>query len=107
MGEALGNRPAAIARELTKIHEEILRGDLAHLRKTMAERPAIKGEITLLVGGAGSSPQPDPESAGPAQLAVAYAQLVKTGLSRMDAIKAIARRHSLPKRAVYDAIQAK
>jgi len=47
----LGDRPAAIARELTKLHEEVLRGALSELRDLMASRPAIKGEIVLVVGG--------------------------------------------------------
>lgn len=102
----LGNRPAAIARELTKIHEEILRGDLSQLRQRLADRPVIKGEITLLVGGAGSVPQVVEGAADAAQLAAEFDQIMKTGVSRMEAIKAVARRHSLPKSTVYNAIQA-
>jgi 16S rRNA (cytidine1402-2'-O)-methyltransferase len=45
----LGNRPAAIARELTKLHEEVLHGRLAELRETLAARPALKGEFTLVI----------------------------------------------------------
>jgi 16S rRNA (cytidine1402-2'-O)-methyltransferase len=46
----LGNRPAAVARELTKLHEEMLHGRLAELRETLAGRPALKGEFTLVIG---------------------------------------------------------
>jgi 16S rRNA (cytidine1402-2'-O)-methyltransferase len=46
---ALGDRPAALARELTKLHEEILRGSLAELRRELAARPSIKGELVLVV----------------------------------------------------------
>jgi 16S rRNA (cytidine1402-2'-O)-methyltransferase len=49
--EVLGDRPAAIARELTKLHEEVLRGSLTELRDEMASRPSIKGEIVIVVGG--------------------------------------------------------
>ena len=45
----LGNRPAAIARELTKLHEEVLHGRLAELRETLAGRPSLKGEFTLVI----------------------------------------------------------
>jgi 16S rRNA (cytidine1402-2'-O)-methyltransferase len=45
-------RPAAVARELTKLHEEILRGPLAELRATLGERTALKGEFVLVIGGA-------------------------------------------------------
>jgi len=45
----LGNRPAAIARELTKLHEEVLHGRLVELRDTLAARPSLKGEFTLVI----------------------------------------------------------
>jgi 16S rRNA (cytidine1402-2'-O)-methyltransferase len=48
----LGDRPAAAARELTKLHEEILRGRLSEIHARLAERPALKGEFTLVIGGA-------------------------------------------------------
>jgi len=47
----LGDRPAAIARELTKLHEEILRGPLSQLLAELRSRPALKGEFVLVVGG--------------------------------------------------------
>lgn len=47
-----GDRPAAIARELTKLHEEVLRGTLCALRDAMAARPSIKGEIVVVIAGA-------------------------------------------------------
>ncbi len=50
--EVLGDRPAAIGRELTKLHEEILRGPLSELRHELADRPKLKGEFVLVVGGA-------------------------------------------------------
>jgi 16S rRNA (cytidine1402-2'-O)-methyltransferase len=52
--EVWGDRPAAIARELTKLHEEVLRGTLSELRDRMASRPAIQGEIVLVVAGLGA-----------------------------------------------------
>src|SRR6516165_7546296 len=47
--EILGDRPACIAREVTKIHEEFRRGSLAELATSLSENPA-RGEITLLIG---------------------------------------------------------
>lgn len=52
--EVLGNRPAALARELTKLHEEVLRGHLSEIAASLAARPAIKGEMVLVVAGAGA-----------------------------------------------------
>ena len=46
----LGPRDVVVAREITKVHEEFLRGTAAELRRILAGRVAIKGEITLLVG---------------------------------------------------------
>lgn len=46
----LGDRPAAVGRELTKMHEELSRGTLAELARDFAARPSIKGELVLVVG---------------------------------------------------------
>ena len=46
-----GDRPAAIGREMTKLHEEILRGTLAALHAELRDRAAVKGEFTVVVGG--------------------------------------------------------
>lgn len=48
--EVLGDRPVAIGRELTKLHEEVLRGPLSEIRKELAQRTSLKGEFTLVVG---------------------------------------------------------
>ncbi len=48
----LGDRTASLSRELTKLHEETLRGTLGELQARLAERPAIKGELVLVVAGA-------------------------------------------------------
>jgi len=50
MTEVLGNRPAVVARELTKLHEEARRGLLPQLAEHYAQAPTPKGEVTLLVG---------------------------------------------------------
>src|SRR4029077_9441285 len=47
--EILGDRPACLAREVTKLHEEFLRGKLSEIAAALEERPA-RGEITLLIG---------------------------------------------------------
>lgn len=44
------DRPAALARELTKLHEEVLRGTLAELARQIADRETVKGELVLVVG---------------------------------------------------------
>ncbi|HRC84593.1 MAG TPA: 16S rRNA (cytidine(1402)-2'-O)-methyltransferase [Thermoanaerobaculia bacterium] len=52
----LGDRPAALGRELTKLYEEVLRGRLSEIEAELAGRPAIKGELVLVVGRAEKAP---------------------------------------------------
>ena len=58
MEAVLGDRPCLFGRELTKIHEEILRLPLSRLRKELSDRGTVKGEIALLVSGAAEAPAP-------------------------------------------------
>ena len=92
----LGTRPVVVARELTKIHEEYLRGTAAEVRAQLASRDAVKGEITLLIGKA-TEPPPDDTP-----VVEAVNTLISDGMPRMDAIKLVARRRGLSKREVYD-----
>jgi 16S rRNA (cytidine1402-2'-O)-methyltransferase len=99
VAEALGPRPVVVARELTKMHEEFLRGTAGEVAETLAARETVKGEITLLVGRA-AAPPPDESP-----LEEAVAECMRAGLGRMDAIKAVARRRGLPKREVYEHLE--
>lgn len=91
----LNDPPVVAARELTKLHEEFLRGRASEVRAQLSSRPSIKGEFTLLIGPRDPAPPPD-ES-----IPDAVSRKEKEGLSRMDAIKAVARERNLPKREVY------
>ena len=93
--QTLGPRAVVVAREVTKIHEEFLRGTAAEIRACLVPRGAVKGEITVLIGRA-SEPAPDATPIGEAVNA-----LVRAGTPRMDAIKQVARRRGLSKREVY------
>jgi 16S rRNA (cytidine1402-2'-O)-methyltransferase len=92
---AMGPREVVVARELTKVHEEFLRGTAAEVRSALAARPAVKGEITLLIARADTPPPDD------TPLEEAVSECMRQGMSRMEAIKAVARRRGLPKREVY------
>jgi 16S rRNA (cytidine1402-2'-O)-methyltransferase len=96
----MGSRPVVIARELTKTHEEFLRGTARQILDILGKRDTVKGEITLLIGKAGKSDAP-PEDAS---IEEAVAACEREGLSRMDAIKAVARRYGLSKREVYNLV---
>ncbi|HYV61202.1 MAG TPA: 16S rRNA (cytidine(1402)-2'-O)-methyltransferase [Bryobacteraceae bacterium] len=93
-----GDRPVAVARELTKLHEEFLRGTAEEIRVQLAARPSVKGEITLIVGKGRFAPLP----ANSVEDAVR--ELEQKGVPRMDAIKQVARERGLSKREVYKQI---
>ncbi|MBM3797046.1 MAG: 16S rRNA (cytidine(1402)-2'-O)-methyltransferase [Acidobacteria bacterium] len=95
-------RRIVLARELTKLHEEFLRGTVAEVRETLARQPAVKGEITLLIAPAPDEAPP----AGPQDLPAEVAALVAAGVPRMDAIKQVAHRHGLGKRDVYRLLES-
>jgi 16S rRNA (cytidine1402-2'-O)-methyltransferase len=93
--QALGPRTVVVARELTKIHEEFLRGTAAEVRARLESRDVVKGEITLLIGKAEAPATDD------TPLEEAVEACVRRGLSRMDAVKEVARLRGLSKREVY------
>lgn len=93
------DRPISLCRELTKLHEEVVRTTLGTAIEKYKEAPP-KGEFVLVVAGA---PAIQKEEATPADAAARVAQLMATGLSRKDAIKQTAKELNLPKNVVYDA----
>jgi len=98
LADLLGPREAAAARELTKIHEEVLRGTLPGLAETLDARGEPKGEFVLVVAGAG------PETASVVDddtLRRALAQALADGASRRDAVDAVATSFDAPRNRVY------
>ncbi len=93
------DRPISLCRELTKLHEEVVRTTLGEALQRYSENPP-KGEFVLIIAGA----QPVVEET-PSETDVAFrvAQLMEAGLSRKDAVKQAAKELNLPKNAVYDA----
>lgn len=100
LADGLGPRPAVLARELTKMHEEVRRGSLVELAASVREDPP-KGEIVLVIAGAihESSPEVD---AG--ILAERARRLMDDGLDRKEAMAQVAREAGVRKRAVFDAL---
>jgi 16S rRNA (cytidine1402-2'-O)-methyltransferase len=95
LAHELGPRPAAVARELTKLHEEVRRGALDELAAEYAAGGAPRGEIVIVVGATEARPVIS-EAALDQEIAE---QL--TNLSVKDAAAAIAAKHGLPRRQVY------
>ncbi len=94
-----GSRGISLCRELTKLHEEVVRTTLAEAIVLYTEQPP-RGEFVLVVAGA---PETVREEATPEDAAAHVAKLMEQGLSRKDAIKQTAKDLDLPKNVVYDA----
>lgn len=96
-----GSRPTAAARELTKLYEETLRGTAAEIRAILGARDAVRGEFVVLI----SKPTETEVDDTPVETAVEL--LVRAGISRMDAMKTVARQRGLSKREVYKLVAGK
>jgi 16S rRNA (cytidine1402-2'-O)-methyltransferase len=99
--EILGDRPACLAREVTKLHEEFRRGKLSTIAESLDERPA-RGEITLLIGPA--DPAESRAQGDSAQsLSDRVEELIRQAkLDRKEALKLAAKERGLTRRAAYD-----
>ena len=93
------DRPISLCRELTKLHEEVVRTTLGEAVEKYTQSPP-KGEFVLVVAGA-----PVQEKVLPTEsdAAARVAELMASGISRKDAIKQTAKELDLPKNVVYDA----
>jgi len=95
LAELLGDRPAAVAREMTKLFEEVRRASLRELADHYAAQPEVKGEIVLVIG-------PPGEAAAPSAAAIDAALRQAIGAASVkDAAAEIAARFGLRRREVY------
>ena len=92
------DRPISLCRELTKLHEEVVRTTLGQAVERYTETPP-KGEFVLVVAGA---PREEPEAPTEEDAAQCVARLMADGLSRKDAVKEAARKLGLSKNEVYE-----
>jgi 16S rRNA (cytidine1402-2'-O)-methyltransferase len=99
----LGDRPIALGRELTKLHEETVRGRISTV---LAAMPPPRGEFTVVMGGAEA-----PESAAeplppPSELFAIFCQLTEGGgLSRREAVLKLSKRFGVSSRELYGAVE--
>ena len=99
LAEAFGSdRPISLCRELTKLHEEVVRTTLDQAVAHYTENPP-KGEFVLIVAGA---PAQQEESPSETDAAARVSQLIAEGVSRKDAVKQAAKELGMPKNAVYE-----
>ena len=99
MAEIFGSeRPISLCRELTKLHEEVVRTTLGEAVERYTQTPP-KGEFVLIVAGA---PVEEKDVASDDDAAARVTQLMAQGLSRKDAVKQAAKELNLPKNVVYE-----
>ena len=95
MLKIFGDREIAVARELTKVHEEFRRGKLSEVVRALADRD-IKGEIVIMVHGtSGEAPVSDEELHGTIR------QLAGTGMGVKEIAELLGERYGLAKKEVY------
>ena len=100
----LGDRPVVLAREVTKVHEEFLRGTAAELLDTLKKKPA-KGEFTVLVGAPATPEQETSSLAKPISAEMLHL-MEGQGLDERAALKAVARARGIPRSEAYRQWQA-
>lgn len=94
----LGDRYAMLAREMTKLHEEFIRGTLSHILNVIGSRSTVKGECTLLVAGSDQTDEMDIQNVK----TVLEAALENETGSLSEVARQIAQKFGLPKKTVYD-----
>jgi 16S rRNA (cytidine1402-2'-O)-methyltransferase len=94
---ALGNRRVAVCRELTKLHEEVLRGDAVDVLGVIGDRQ-LKGEVAVVVEGVRDAETPEL-----AALLTELRGLVDGGMRTRDAARAVAERHGASANELYRA----
>ena len=94
-----GDREVCVARELTKLYEETIRGTAAHIAAQLVARDSVRGEFVVLVAkGLARTDKPLDE---------AVRDMIAAGVDRMDAIKTVAHERGLSKREVYRIVAEK
>ena len=94
----IGDRYSVLAREMTKVHEEFMRGPLSGLHARLQSRPSLKGECTLLVSGFSGQPASDLK----AVLEELRSLLLHTKKPLSAAVKDFAAQYGLPRKSVYE-----
>jgi 16S rRNA (cytidine1402-2'-O)-methyltransferase len=94
----MGNRPAVLAREMTKLHEEFIRGSVSEILKTLKSRTEIKGECTLLIAGFEGKEELNSEII----TTEIQAALEKQQIRLSEIAKSIAQKYGLSKNKVYE-----
>jgi 16S rRNA (cytidine1402-2'-O)-methyltransferase len=96
VAEVFPDSNAVVARELTKLHEEFVRGTARQILQELRARASVPGEITILIGKSVVKPEASTE-----EIVRAVARHIEEGLPRMEAMKATAKEFGVSKSLVY------
>jgi 16S rRNA (cytidine1402-2'-O)-methyltransferase len=102
ISEVLGNRNLALCREMTKIHEEVLRGTASELLKKLADKKWT-GECTVVIAPG----EEEPVEISDETIQIRFDELVRQGLSRKDAIQKLTRETGRSRNDLYDLVHRK
>ncbi len=100
---ALGDRPVAVARELTKMFEEVYRGTLSGAVTSLGEKRP-RGEYVVIVGGAPAGPPTSSTEGDIDSLKSALQACLDSGISPRDAVHQVSAQLKLPRRYVYSTL---
>jgi 16S rRNA (cytidine1402-2'-O)-methyltransferase len=99
MADVFGNRQACLAREITKVYEEIIRASIKELSGIIANRKILKGEIVLIVEGYKKGPVKDFDSN---DIIKEFARLSAANISRKDIFKIIQSKYDIDRQTLYN-----
>lgn len=100
-------RRVFMGRELTKIHQETLEGEVADILSTLEARERIRGEITLVIEGSGEKRSIQQEEKTPLEAEELLEKLIKAGVSKKDAVNILQDVLGWPRNRIYDFVHKK
>ena len=98
--EVLGDRECSLARELTKVHEEFLRGTISEI---LEEVDSLKGEMVICIAGNSDEPKKDIDARF---ILDTVREAISRGMSTSDAVKETAKKLNIPKNKVYELVHS-
>ena len=101
--DSMGNRSAMLAREITKLHEEYIRGDLKLILNKLKAKDQVKGECSLYIQGSTSEIKIEDQELDN-EIILELSMADQSNLGTSDIAKRVAARFSLPRKKVYDRV---